>query len=46
MLLVTCYMPCDTPANADMFCQFSGALQELKTRYSSDYVIYGGDFNE
>ena len=44
MLLVSCYMPCDTLANADMFCQVLGALQELKTRYSPDYVIYGGDF--
>ena len=45
MLLVRCYIPCDTPANANMFRQIFGALQELKTKYSPDYVIYGGDYN-
>ena len=45
ILLISCYKPCDTPANADTFSQVLGTLQELRIRYCPDYVVYGGDFN-
>ena len=46
ILLISCYMPCDTPANADTFSQVLGAIQELRIRHCPDYVVYyGGDFN-